>query len=48
MLGAKWKRDMWLDAVSRASNETGIGVAVFPAECPWPLAEVLKPDWLPD
>ena len=48
MRGSKWRRDMWLDALSRASDETGIGVADFPEDCPWAFSDVLRPDWLPD
>ncbi len=35
-------------AVVRASIETGLPAASFPRECPWAVAEILGPDFLPE
>jgi predicted nucleic acid-binding Zn-ribbon protein len=36
------------DAVEDASDETGLLISVFPAECPYAIADMLDPDFLPD
>lgn len=41
----RWWSDVWADAVSQAISETGVDT--FPDECPWVVAEVIGPDWLP-
>ena len=41
----RWWSDVWADAVSQAISETGVDT--FPDECPWAIAEVIAPDWLP-
>ena len=43
-----WWDDAWGDAFEVASAETGLGIEIFPAVCPWAVAEVLGPDWLPE
>jgi hypothetical protein len=40
-----WVEDMWGDAVEIATKETGLGD--FPEACIWPMADVLRFDWLP-
>ena len=35
-------------AVSAASDETGISLGVFPATCPFPVADILGPEFLPE
>ncbi len=42
-----WWADAWTDAKMAASNETGVGVDIFPEECPWSSDEVLGHEWLP-
>jgi hypothetical protein len=44
----EWIADMWADARTIASEETGIGFAKFPETCPWPLAQALSADFWPD
>lgn len=49
MLGeVDWIEDMWADARQAASQESGIGFAVFPEACPWSMAAVLSADFFPD
>ncbi|MDR5857029.1 DUF29 domain-containing protein [Caballeronia sp. LZ062] len=43
-----WISDMWGDARQQAANETGIGVAAFPETCPWPMTQVLDPEFYPE
>jgi hypothetical protein len=43
-----WIEDMWADARQLASQETGIGFAVFPEICPWLMDAVLSADVFPD
>ncbi len=43
----EWREDVWLEARTIASKETGIGSDHFTPECPWALSEVLDNDWLP-
>lgn len=52
-LRTKFTDDSWVDLVwakakGQAETETGLEVATFPEACPWPMAEVLDKDWLPD
>jgi hypothetical protein len=42
----KWMEDAWGDAVAKAIEETGL--ACFPETCPWPVANILSVDWVPD
>ena len=41
-----WLEGVWSDAVTLAIKETGIGD--FPDACPWLMADILAPDWLPE
>jgi len=41
----EWQEEMWGDAVVAAMAETGI--EDLPQTCPWTVAEVLDPEWLP-
>jgi hypothetical protein len=43
---AAWLDEIWQDAVSTAAGETGLDA--FPDDCPWALAQVLAPDWMPE
>jgi hypothetical protein len=43
-----WIADMWLDARTQADEETRIGLAAFPADCPWSMAQVLDAGFYPD
>jgi hypothetical protein len=45
---ADWIADMWADARTLASKETGIGFAKFPEGCPWTLENAIGPDFWPD
>jgi hypothetical protein len=38
---AEWWEDVWLDARTEASRETGVGFEIFPASCPWKQEEIL-------
>jgi len=40
-----WVAEVWADAVAKAVEETGLDV--FPDECRWQMADVLREDWLP-
>ncbi len=42
----KWRNGVWSDAVAQASDETGLDC--FPESCPWKMADVLTPGWLPE
>lgn len=42
-----WWREAWLDALARASQETGIDEAEFGETCPWTVDEVLDAGFLP-
>lgn len=42
-----WLQDVWTDAKTLASKETGIGFAKFPPSCHWSIESVLSEDWLP-
>ena len=41
-----WFIDAWNDGRDLAVRETGL--SDLPHDCPWPLAMLLNPDWLPD
>lgn len=43
---ADWWEEIWADAVTAAVAETGLDS--FPEDCPWPYAQILAPDWLPE
>jgi hypothetical protein len=43
-----WIAEMWGDARLDAGNETGLGYAHFPSECPWPLEQALDDTFWPD
>ena len=40
-----WWEDIWADALATAIHETGL--IDFPPHCPWSLAAILDPQWLP-
>lgn len=42
-----WQTDIWLEAVDIASKETNIHEDIFPEQCLWDMADVLKEGWLP-
>ena len=44
----EWVDEIWVDAKSLAEKETGLDMSNYPEICPWPMADVLTPDWLPD
>jgi hypothetical protein len=35
------------EAVQQAKAETGLSLEIFPSDCPYPLEDMLKPDFLP-
>ncbi len=39
--------DAYEFAVLKAAKETTLEIATFPAQCPWPLAQILDPDFYP-
>ena len=41
----EWLADAFNDAVRLASEQTGIDE--FPDTCPWPIPQILQPDFLP-
>jgi ribosomal protein L29 len=41
-----WVEGVWADAVTKAVAETGL--AEFPEDCPWSIAQVLAADFYPD
>ena len=43
---ADWQREMWLDGIAQAENETGFNA--FPDACPWPWESVLDSEFFPD
>ena len=45
---ADWIEDAWGDALTAAANETGLDIADFPSVCPWPLADVVFENWMPE
>lgn len=42
---ADWWEIVWGDAVAQAAKETGLGD--FPETCPWTVAEIPDPNFLP-
>jgi hypothetical protein len=44
----RWMRKTWQKAIATAMQETGMAEEQFPADCPWSLAEILNPQFLPD
>jgi hypothetical protein len=42
----EWWTDAWEDAFAQALSETGR--TDLPQNRPWPTAQILDPDWLPD
>ncbi|HEY4713690.1 MAG TPA: DUF29 domain-containing protein [Aquirhabdus sp.] len=44
----EWQKIVWRKARLEASKETGLGLNVFPDDCPWSMTDVLKDDWLPE
>jgi len=45
---AEWFEDVWFDARSDASRETGIGLEKFPVTCCWSSDDVLDPAFYPE
>jgi hypothetical protein len=41
----EWRADAWGDAVALAMAEARLDD--LPQDCPWPVAQILDPDWLP-
>lgn len=41
-------RDAYADARKRAMDQTELPLSTFPEACPWPLAQVLDEDFLPE
>ena len=48
LLDPDWIDEIWIDAKSLAEKETGLDIGAYPENCPWPMANVLSQDWLPD
>jgi Domain of unknown function DUF29 len=44
---AQQLQESYSRARRQAAKQTGIGIATFPEECPYPLEVVLNEDWLP-
>lgn len=44
----EWIDEIWVDAKALAEKETGLDIGTYPEVCPWPMANVLAPDWLPE
>lgn len=44
----EWIDEIWVDAKALAEKETGLDIGTYPEFCPWPMANVLAPDWLPE
>ena len=44
----EWVDEIWVDAKSLAEKETGLDMSTYPEICPWSMADVLTPEWLPD
>lgn len=42
---ADWWEDVWADALAKAIDETGL--TDFPPQCPWSIARILDPNWMP-
>lgn len=47
LVDPEWIDDVWVDAKALAEKEAGIDRAALPEACPWRMADVLTPDWLP-
>ena len=43
-----WQEDVWLDALARASEETGLAVEDFPDACPWTMEQAADPEFWPE
>lgn len=43
----EWWSEAWGDALAGLERETGTPRDDVPEVCPWPLADILNPDWLP-
>jgi hypothetical protein len=43
-----WKEAAWINAVGRASNETGIDALNFPESCIWTPEQILSQEFFPD
>ncbi len=41
-----WWEEIWADALAATASETGL--ASFPEQCPWPIADILDPAWAPE
>jgi hypothetical protein len=48
MAEERWILRTWQKAVAVAMQETGLAEDRFPADCPWSLADILDPQFLPD
>lgn len=48
LLDPDWIDEIWIDAKALAEKETGLDIGTYPENCPWPMANVLSQDWLPD
>ena len=42
-----WLDSTWDDAITQATNETGIELTVFPESCPWASEQILDQDFFP-
>ncbi|WP_175940862.1 DUF29 domain-containing protein [Caballeronia sp. BCC1704] len=45
---AAWIDVVWSRARNLAESETGLDIDAFPGTCPWPMAQVLDPEFYPD
>jgi hypothetical protein len=43
-----WRAEVWADALTMVTRETGLSFEAFPEDCPWTIAQILNPEWLPD
>ena len=43
-----WLDSTWDDAITQATNETGIELTVFPESCPWTSEQILDQDFFPE
>lgn len=43
-----WRDSAWDDAITQASNETGIEMTIFPELCPWTTEQILNPAFFPE
>lgn len=48
LIDPEWIDEIWVDAKALAEKETGLDIGTYPEVCPWAMAHVLAPDWLPD